>query len=107
MRCSDHIVPPYRFSASIPEIFHPFSPAAADPEEGTRMSRFAIFTTLPYQDRAIFNIDAIAVVTSKPGADGIRSAQLQMVDGSKIVITATFAELEQVLGATVNGSPKS
>ncbi len=71
------------------------------------MSRFTIFTTLPYQDRAIVNIDAIAVVTSKPGADGIRSAQLQMVDGSKLLITATFAELEQTLSATVSTTPKA
>jgi hypothetical protein len=63
------------------------------------MSRFIIVTTMPYQDRAIVNIDAIAVVTSKPGSDGVRSAQLQMLDGSKIVITATFAEFEQALGA--------
>ena len=63
------------------------------------MPHFVIVTTMPYQERAIVNSDAIAVVTSKPGSDGVRSAQLQMVDGSRIVLTATFAELEQALGA--------
>jgi hypothetical protein len=69
----------------------------------TRMSRFAIFTTLPYQDRAIVNLDAIAVVTAKSGSDGIRSAQLQMLDGSRIVTTASLADLEQVLKASPQG----
>lgn len=70
------------------------------------MPRFVVITILPYQERAIVNIDAIAIVTSKPGPDGIRSAQLQMVDGSKIVITATFADIEQVLvGQGPDASP--
>ena len=69
------------------------------------MPRFVIVTTMPYQERAIVNIDAIAIVTSKAGSDGIRSAQLQMVDGSKIVITASVTDLEQVLGAGPLGSP--
>jgi len=71
------------------------------------MARFASFTILPYQDRAIVNLDAIALVTSKPGSDGIRSAQLQMLDGCKIVITATIAELEQILCAAPAASVKT
>jgi len=72
---------------------------------GFRVSRFTIVITQPYQERAIVNIDAIAAVTSKTGTDGIRTAQLAMVDGSKIVITASFADLEQALGASPLGAP--
>lgn len=67
------------------------------------MSRFAVFTTLPYQDRAIVNLDAIAIVTAKSGTDGARSAQLQMVDGSRLVTTASLADLEQALSAIPPG----
>ena len=69
------------------------------------MPRFVVFTTLPYQDRTIINVDAIAIVTSKPGPDGVRSAQLQMLEGSKVVITATIADLERALSACPSGSP--
>jgi hypothetical protein len=61
------------------------------------MSRFAVITTLPYQDRAIVNLDAIALVTTKAGPDGARGTQLQMIDGSKIVTTASLAEMQETL----------
>jgi len=64
------------------------------------MSRFVTITILPYQDRAIVNLDAIAIVTTKSGADGAKGTQLQMLDGSKVVTTVGFAEMQQALSAT-------
>jgi hypothetical protein len=64
------------------------------------MPRFAIVSTRPYQDRAIVNLDNISIITTKAEPDGTRSVQLQMVDGSRLAITASFADIQQALGAT-------
>jgi hypothetical protein len=64
------------------------------------MPRFAVVATHPYQDRAIVNLDSIAVVTTKTEPSGGKSLQLQMVDGSKVLINASFADLQHVLNAT-------
>jgi hypothetical protein len=56
-------------------------------------------TALPYQERAIVNLDAIATVLSKTGPDGARTCLLGMVDGSKVVTTNSFADLQQALSA--------
>jgi SRSO17 transposase len=63
------------------------------------MPRFAIVSTRPYQDRAIINLDNISIITTKTEPDGTKSVQLQMVDGSRLAITASFAEIQQALGA--------
>jgi hypothetical protein len=65
------------------------------------MPHFVTLTILPYQERAIVNLDAVAIVTTKAGPDGARGTQLQMVDGSKVVTTVGFADMQQALSATL------
>ncbi len=63
------------------------------------MPRFIVVSTRPYQERAIINLDSIVAATTKTEMDGAKTIQLQMVDGTKVLIVAEFADLQQVLDA--------
>ena len=64
------------------------------------MSRFIVVSTRPYQERAIINLDSVMAATTKTEPDGGKSIQLQMVDGTKILIIAEFTDIQQALSAT-------
>lgn len=63
------------------------------------MSSFLVVETLPHRQRAIVNLDSIALVRIAVEQDGGKVTKLRMVDGFELSVTTDFEVLQQKLNA--------